>query len=344
MNELKNIKDPALLQWATFITGSIAARLVGGDGTTGGSVTVSDIKNNFLNHKQMLDDSLTKEQRELMAKRQDVLMGADIPGEEGGVATADALTPDARANDEKYSTEVQDALNQRAGMVELANSAYVAGKIDLDDRNSIVERMNDESIKIRSGADSFLGSVVTAIPLAIANIPLAIVVDHVINPSMLGNADRSSSALQKVFDPDNKDEILHAVTLRGETDYVPSSATLTTPDDNGYLGAAVVLLGVTKGKPINLPSWKNIAIDIEHIASGHMADGSRTVLGVSKDLFPEYMNAEQVESAVRTAYRFGEKIKTQGDNVLIRGESDGLTIEMWVNKVTKTIETAYPKY
>jgi len=341
---LKNIKDPAVLQWASAIVGAVAAKVIGGNAKTGASVAASATKNNYLNHMQMLDFSLTKEQRDLMAKRQDVLMGADIQGEEGGVAIADALTPDARANDEKYPTEVQDALAQRSAMLELANSAYVAGKLDLNERNSIVERMNDESIKIRDGADSFVGIVSTAIPLAIYNVPLAIVADNAINPSVIDRGDLSSIALQKVFDPANEDEILHMVALRGETDYVPSSATLITPDDNGYLGAAVVLLGVTKGKPINLPSWRNIAIDIEHVASGHMADGSRTILGGNKDLFPEYMSAEQVERAIRTAYRFGEKIKSQGDNVLIRGECDGLTIEMWVNKVTKIIETAYPKY
>lgn len=179
-------------------------------------------------------------------------MGADIQGEEGGVAIADALTPDARANDEKYPTEVQDALAQRSAMLELANSAYVAGKLDLNERNSIVERMNDESIKIRDGADSFVGIVSTAIPLAIYNVPLAIVADNAINPSVIDRGDLSSIALQKVFDPANEDEILHMVALRGETDYVPSSATLITPDDNGYLGAAVVLLGVTKGKVFNV--------------------------------------------------------------------------------------------
>jgi hypothetical protein len=28
--------------------------------------------------------------------------------------------------------------------------------------------------------------------------------------------------------------------------------------------------------------------------------------------------------------------------VLVRGQADGMTIEMWVNKATKLIETAYP--
>jgi len=61
-----------------------------------------------------------------------------------------------------------------------------------------------------------------------------------------------------------------------------------------------------------------------------------------KDLFPESMSRTQVERAVRQAYRFGKKVGSQGDRALVRGQHDGLTIEMWVNRVTKTIETAYP--
>jgi len=41
MNELKNIKDPAVLQWASAIVGAVAAKIVGGDTNTGASVAVS---------------------------------------------------------------------------------------------------------------------------------------------------------------------------------------------------------------------------------------------------------------------------------------------------------------
>jgi hypothetical protein len=80
---------------------------------------------------------------------------------------------------------------------------------------------------------------------------------------------------------------------------------------------------------------------MEHIASGHMAGGSR--LSKLKTLFPEGMSAGQVENAVRQAYRFGaEKLATQGDRVLLRGRAAGMNIEMWVNRAEKMIETAYP--
>lgn len=53
---------------------------------------------------------------------------------------------------------------------------------------------------------------------------------------------------------------------------------------------------------------------------------------------------QEVEKAVRDAYRYGERLKSQGERVLVRGRAGGLTIEMWVNRVTKTVETAYPEF
>jgi hypothetical protein len=117
---------------------------------------------------------------------------------------------------------------------------------------------------------------------------------------------------------------------------------------NGFVLAGSVLLtglGALRGpkftpKPVNLPSWKKVKIDIDHIASGHMVGGSR--VSRSKDLFPENMGADQVQRAVRQAYRYGNRVTTNGDRVLVRGQADGLGIEMWVNTRTKQIETAYP--
>jgi hypothetical protein len=100
------------------------------------------------------------------------------------------------------------------------------------------------------------------------------------------------------------------------------------------IGAARIL------KPVNLPAWRRISIDMEHIASGHMVGGSR--LSPLKSLFPESMSVDQVEKAVRQAYRYGERVATQGNRVLVRGEHGGTRIEMWVNTDTRTIETAYP--
>ena len=112
----------------------------------------------------------------------------------------------------------------------------------------------------------------------------------------------------------------------------------------GGKGAAVGGKGLLKvfsrapyrPKPINLPSWKKIDIDMDHIASGHIRGGSR--VSSKKDLFPDHMTRAQVEKAVREAYRYGKRIETQGDRVRVRGNG----IEMWVNIKDKAIETAYP--
>lgn len=54
------------------------------------------------------------------------------------------------------------------------------------------------------------------------------------------------------------------------------------------------------------------------------------------------MTPKQIERAIKDAYGQCKKIQTQGDRVKVRGTSDGLTIDMWVNTRTKVIETAYP--
>jgi len=93
-------------------------------------------------------------------------------------------------------------------------------------------------------------------------------------------------------------------------------------------------------KPVNLPAWKKVSIDMEHVSSVHMVGGSR--VSPKKDLFPESMTVRQVESTVRQAYRYSTRVATQGDRVVVRGSANDVTIEMWVNRQTHTIETAYP--
>jgi len=109
--------------------------------------------------------------------------------------------------------------------------------------------------------------------------------------------------------------------------------------------ASVVQLGV---KPISLPSVKKITINMEEVRSGHMEGGYRLeqsrAAGGNKDVFPAWMNERQVEAAIKEAYQNATKIGTQGEErVFLRGQGGGMTIEMVLNKVTKVIETAYPK-
>ena len=92
-------------------------------------------------------------------------------------------------------------------------------------------------------------------------------------------------------------------------------------------------------KPINLPAWRKVEIDMAHVMERHTAEGA---LSAGRTTFPELMSEKGIQRAIREAYRYGEKIGSQGDRVLMRGSSGGLTIEMWVNRATGTIETAYP--
>jgi hypothetical protein len=72
-----------------------------------------------------------------------------------------------------------------------------------------------------------------------------------------------------------------------------------------------------------------------------MIGGRRLAPGNKKDLFPEDMTQTQVERAIRNAYRDGEVLQSQGaDRVFVRGPFGPGSIEMWVNKATKVIETA----
>nr|WP_272898786.1 EndoU domain-containing protein [Paenibacillus sp. MMS18-CY102] len=81
---------------------------------------------------------------------------------------------------------------------------------------------------------------------------------------------------------------------------------------------------------------------MDHITSGHTAGGSRAKQSGGKTIFPSNMSESQIEKTVREAYKNGSKVQTQGDRVLVRGEANGVQVEMWVNTKTNTIETAYP--
>lgn len=76
-----------------------------------------------------------------------------------------------------------------------------------------------------------------------------------------------------------------------------------------------------------------------HVLERHTTGGP---FAAGRTTFPELMNEKGIERAIREAYRYGEKIGIQGDRVLMRGTSGGMTIEMWVNRATGMIETAYP--
>ena len=96
-------------------------------------------------------------------------------------------------------------------------------------------------------------------------------------------------------------------------------------------------------KPINLPSRKKVKLDMDHISSGHMPNGNRNPDG-RKTVFWG-LTTNQVIKAIYEAYETSSKLRTQGERIMLIGYSSSynLTIELWLNTITKYIETAYPK-
>lgn len=108
-------------------------------------------------------------------------------------------------------------------------------------------------------------------------------------------------------------------------------------------------------KCVNLPSWKNIDIDMNEVLSGHTVTGERYLQSLQsnskvKDIFPENMSPDEIQSAIRQAYRNASMVgatqyRDSGDVVMyMMGSYDGMDIYMYVNKTTGLIETAWPKY
>ena len=99
----------------------------------------------------------------------------------------------------------------------------------------------------------------------------------------------------------------------------------------------------------NLPAPNKVRIDMNHILSGHSANGKRG--GPDKDRFPKWMTPQMIEKAIRTAYKNAHKIRPMqhswenGKEVvkqLFRGYWDYGEIVFWFNYTTNTIETAWP--
>lgn len=84
MNELANIKDPALMQWASAVLGAAAAKAAGGDAQTGGSIAISQTKNNFLSHEQQrqkeeeLENAKTDEEKAAIKAKWDAISDAQL--------------------------------------------------------------------------------------------------------------------------------------------------------------------------------------------------------------------------------------------------------------------------
>ena len=102
----------------------------------------------------------------------------------------------------------------------------------------------------------------------------------------------------------------------------------------------IVRAGLKATKAIHLPAWKHVTLDLAHVLSGHTRAGARW--SDTKTFFSDLMSPQAIQSAIREAYEHSSTITTQGDRILLEGQGGGYVIQMWFNRATKTIETAYP--
>ena len=107
---------------------------------------------------------------------------------------------------------------------------------------------------------------------------------------------------------------------------------------------------ITAAKPINLPSWKKVTVDKQHIMNNHFFGGSG---GPNKSKFPPgtteatmlkiaeqaYKNAEKIGELQHSWYNGVEMVKQQFQALV-----NGVRYEFWFNYTTKTMETLYPKF
>ena len=96
-------------------------------------------------------------------------------------------------------------------------------------------------------------------------------------------------------------------------------------------------------KPKNIPSWKKMNLEIDHITSGHMPDGPRNPDG-KKSVFYG-VTASQLIKLIHEAYNHSSKVATVGDRIKLRGYSStfNIVVEIWINIKEYVIESAYPK-
>jgi hypothetical protein len=105
------------------------------------------------------------------------------------------------------------------------------------------------------------------------------------------------------------------------------------------LGIAKLLGGAVGVRAINLPGWSKLTVDMAHVAERHMAGGAKTA---GRTIFTS-LSERGVMAAIRQAYGNATTVAVQGERVLLSGVTKtGMTVEMWLNKATNLIETAYP--
>jgi len=99
------------------------------------------------------------------------------------------------------------------------------------------------------------------------------------------------------------------------------------------------VMAVRLTRAVNLPAWSRLSVNMPHIVDRHMVGGTMTQ---GRSIFIG-LNERGVMAAVRQAYGSSSVVRHQGDRMLLSGSTNtGMRVEMWLNRSTNTIETAYP--
>lgn len=138
---------------------------------------------------------------------------------------------------------------------------------------------------------------------------------------------------------------------------------------NIFLAKSSKSLGLSS-KSINIPSLKQIDINIKHILDNHTINGNGYKQSIKsnqsslkngqdskiKDPFPENMSKEDIQKSISEAYKNCTKIKTQitknietgNDEKILKlegySETYKLKLHMYINLDTKTLKTVYPQF
>ncbi|WP_145926791.1 polymorphic toxin-type HINT domain-containing protein [Amycolatopsis orientalis] len=131
---------------------------------------------------------------------------------------------------------------------------------------------------------------------------------------------------------------VHNLTIEGLHTYYVSAGGSSS-------GADMLVHNASKScrKPANLLAAEKVDIDMVHVLDRHTAGGKTYQQSGKKDKFFDQMSPREIAKTIREAYASSTMAgSSQGPRVFLRGTANGLTIEMWFNKETGIIETAYP--
>ncbi len=103
--------------------------------------------------------------------------------------------------------------------------------------------------------------------------------------------------------------------------------------------------GKTWRRPADLPSIDKVTFEWQHIYDGHW-EGTPVQTRGNNTVFTG-LSQGQIQTVVKDAYKnMYAKLQTQktptDNRIRVRGASGNWTVEFWVNKTTKTVESAYP--